>query len=81
MSKAIIPSLSCPHCGHQIVGLDRKFKDLARKLKVYRAMNSFTQDDVAKKIGCSRNTVLRWERGRHHPNRIATQFLQKEGIL
>lgn len=38
------------------------------KLKVYRAMHNLTQEDVAKAIGVTRQTVIAMEKGKYNPS-------------
>ncbi|HXW99447.1 MAG TPA: helix-turn-helix transcriptional regulator [Methanomicrobiales archaeon] len=52
---------------------------MKNKIKVYRAMNDLTQEDLAKAIGVTRQTILAIEKGRYVPSldlafRIARHF-------
>ena len=52
------------------------------KLKVYRAMHNLTQEQLAEKIGVTRQTVIAIESGRYLPSlglasKIARQFKVK----
>ena len=38
------------------------------KLKVYRAMHNLTQEDLAKAIGVTRQTVIAMEKGQYNPS-------------
>lgn len=38
------------------------------KLKVYRAMNDLTQEDLAEKLGITRQTVIAIESGKYLPS-------------
>ena len=38
------------------------------KLKVYRAMQNITQEDLAKAIGVTRQTVIAMEKGKYNPS-------------
>lgn len=38
------------------------------KLKVYRAMHSLTQEDLAKAVGVTRQTVIAMEKGKYNPS-------------
>lgn len=38
------------------------------KLKVYRAMHSLTQEELAKAIGVTRQTVIAMEKGKYNPS-------------
>jgi len=54
-------------------------RQMKNKIKVYRAMNDLTQEDLAKAIGVTRQTILAIEKGRYVPSldlafRIARHF-------
>ena len=56
---------------------------MKNKIKVYRAMHDLTQEDLAKAIGVTRQTILAIEKGKYVPSldlafRIAIYF--KVGI-
>lgn len=38
------------------------------KIKVYRAMHNLTQEDLAKAIGVTRQTVIAMEKGKYNPS-------------
>ncbi len=38
------------------------------KLKIYRKQYGFTQEDIAGKLGVSRQAVAKWERGESLPD-------------
>jgi putative transcriptional regulator len=38
------------------------------KLKVYRAMHNLTQEDIAKAVGVTRQTVIAMEKGKYNPS-------------
>ena len=38
------------------------------KLKVYRAMRDLTQEDLAKEVGVTRQTVIAIEKGQYNPS-------------
>ena len=49
------------------------------KLKVYRAMRDLTQEDLAREIGVTRQTIIAIEKGKYNPSlelafRIAGYF-------
>jgi len=49
------------------------------KLKVYRAMHDLTQEDLAREIGITRQTIISIEKGKYNPSlelafRIARYF-------
>jgi putative transcriptional regulator len=41
---------------------------MKNKIKVYRAMYDLTQDDLAKKLGVSRQTIISIEKGKYDPS-------------
>ncbi len=52
---------------------------MKNKIKVYRAMHDMTQEDLARKIGVTRQTILAIEKGKYVPSldlafRIARHF-------
>ena len=52
---------------------------MKNKIKVYRAMHDLTQEDLAKAIGVTRQTILAIEKGKYVPSldlafRIALYF-------
>jgi putative transcriptional regulator len=38
------------------------------KLKVYRAMHDLTQEDLAREIGITRQTIIAIEKGKYNPS-------------
>ena len=46
-------------------------------LKIERAINNLTQDDLAKKIGVSRQTINSIEKGRYTPSTILSLKMAK----
>ena len=38
------------------------------KLKVYRAMNNLTQEELANAVGVTRQTVIAMEKGKYNPS-------------
>ena len=40
------------------------------KLKVYRAMHDLTQEDLARKIGITRQTIIAIEKGKYNPSLV-----------
>ena len=52
---------------------------MRNKIKVYRAMHDMTQEDLAREIGVTRQTILAIEKGKYVPSldlafRIAIRF-------
>jgi putative transcriptional regulator len=41
---------------------------MKNKIKVYRAMHDMTQEDLAQKIGVTRQTILAIEKGKYVPS-------------
>ena len=41
---------------------------MKNKLKIYRAMHNLTQEDLAKKLGVSRQTIISIEKGKYDPS-------------
>ncbi|UXM84786.1 helix-turn-helix transcriptional regulator [Methanococcus aeolicus] len=41
---------------------------MKNKIKVYRAMYGLTQEDLAKKLGVSRQTIISIEKGKYDPS-------------
>lgn len=38
------------------------------KLKIFRKQNNFTQEEIAEKLGVSRQAIAKWERGETQPD-------------
>lgn len=51
-------------------------EDLPERLKELRKLKSWSQEDLARKLGVSLNTVQRWEMGKTKPSRLANEKLQ-----
>ncbi|UUX93747.1 helix-turn-helix transcriptional regulator [Methanoplanus endosymbiosus] len=41
---------------------------MKNKIKVFRAMNDMTQEDLAKEVGVTRQTILAIEKGKYDPS-------------
>ncbi|MCF6097269.1 helix-turn-helix transcriptional regulator [Thermovorax subterraneus] len=41
---------------------------IKNKIKVFRAMHDMTQEDLAKKLGITRQTVIALEKGKYYPS-------------
>ncbi|MCS3901557.1 helix-turn-helix transcriptional regulator [Methanococcus voltae] len=50
---------------------------MENKIKVFRAMNDLTQDELAKKIGVTRQTISAIEKGKYDPSLIIAFKLSK----
>ncbi len=51
----------------KIMNLERMRMKFSR-LKIFRKRNSFTQEEIAEKLGVSRQAVAKWERGESMPD-------------
>jgi len=49
---------------------------LARKIRQCRRLKDLTQEQLARSIGVSLNTVQRWESGKTQPSPLAMEKLQ-----
>ena len=52
---------------------------MKNKIKVFRAMNDLTQEDLARQVGVTRQTILAIEKGKYDPSlelafRISNRF-------
>jgi transcriptional regulator with XRE-family HTH domain len=56
---------------------------LGDKIRQCRKLKGWTQEQLARTIGVSLNTVQRWESGKTHPSPLAMEKLQEllEDIL
>ncbi len=56
---------------------------LADKIRQCRDLKGWTQEQLARDVGVSLNTVQRWESGRSQPSPLAMEKLQivLEGVL
>ena len=41
---------------------------MRNKLKIYRAMHDLTQEELAKKLGITRQTIISIEKGKYDPS-------------
>ncbi|TYP55481.1 helix-turn-helix transcriptional regulator [Thermosediminibacter litoriperuensis] len=41
---------------------------IKNKIKVFRAMHDMTQEELAKKLGITRQTVIALEKGKYYPS-------------
>ena len=48
---------------------------LALKIRQCRNLKGWTQEQLARNVGVSLNTVQRWESGKTHPSPLATEKL------
>ena len=48
--------------------LNCEAKDLKNRLKIYRTMTNLTQDELAEKLGVTRQTVIAIEKERYDPS-------------
>ncbi|RXK81699.1 helix-turn-helix transcriptional regulator [Filimonas effusa] len=47
----------------------------AGKIKYYRYINGFTQEDLARNLGINESTIFHYEKGTHKPNGRIRQIL------
>ena len=52
-------------------------KEIAARIKQCRALKGLTQEQLARSIGVSLNTVQRWESGKTLPSPLAMEKLQE----
>jgi len=50
---------------------------LADKIKQCRVRKGWSQEELARHIGCSHNTVQRWEAAKTNPSPLAMEKLQQ----
>jgi putative transcriptional regulator len=62
-------------------------KQMTNKIKVFRAMRDMTQEDLADKVGVTRQTIIAIEKNKYVPSlelafKIADEFGEKiEGVF
>lgn len=62
-------------------------KQMTNKIKVFRAMRDMTQEDLANKVGVTRQTIIAIEKNKYVPSlelafKIADEFGEKiEGVF
>lgn len=57
--------------------MKKKKRKLTTKIKVYRAMQDLTQDELAKLVGVTRETISYIERGKYSPSlRVAYEIAE-----
>ena len=54
---------------------------VAQKLRLYRATNHLTQDQLATQLGVNRIQIIRWEQGFFKPQRWVLKLFEEQGIL
>ena len=54
---------------------------IAQKLRLYRATNHLTQDQLATRLGVNRIQIIRWEQGFSQPQKLLIHLLENNGIL
>lgn len=55
-------------------------RQIAEKIKDYRAKYDLTQEELARKLDIPTITLSRWERGKNISN-IYRKFLKEQGII
>ncbi len=54
---------------------------MKNRLKVYRAMYNLTQEELAKKLGVSRQTIIAIEKGKYDPSlKLAFKIARLFGV-
>ncbi|MBC7114421.1 MAG: helix-turn-helix transcriptional regulator [Archaeoglobi archaeon] len=54
---------------------------MKNRLKVYRAMHDMTQEELAKRLGVSRQTVIAIEKGKYDPSlKLAFKIARLFGV-
>ena len=62
--------------------LDAKIKYIVQqKLRLYRAKNHVTQDQLATKLGVNRLQIIRWEQGCFKPQMWAMRLLEEHDVI
>lgn len=51
--------------------------EIVKKLKKIMEKHNFSQEKVAREIGVSSKTVLRWLRGKHQPSELGSLQIKK----
>jgi DNA-binding XRE family transcriptional regulator len=78
----------------KVVSLLRQYEELAKtdlehkvkyiiasNLRIYRAKNKLTQEELAKELDVNRIQIIRWEKGQCKPGRMVINMLERHGIL
>ena len=61
---------------------DAKLKYIVQqRLRLYRATNQLTQDQLAKRLNVNRIQIIRWEQGFFKPQKWVIDILQEHKIL
>jgi len=61
---------------------DAKIKYIVQqKLRLYRAKNRLTQDQLATKLGVNRLQIIRWEQGFFKPQMWVMRLLEEHNII
>jgi putative transcriptional regulator len=66
---------NCAHICYSIFSMVN-FDKFTDKLKYCRLRKALTQEQLARNIGVSLNTVQRWESGKTHPSPLAMEKLE-----
>ena len=51
---------------------------LSEKIKIVRKARGYSQEELGKKVGVTRQTVFDWEKGNYEPNLDSMRFLTQE---
>ncbi len=60
---------------------EKQKKAIAQAIRTYRVGRKMTLDELALKLGVSKMQVIRWEQGKHMPNKLGLDRLQELKIL
>lgn len=55
--------------------MNHKLLTFESQIHVYRAMHRMTQQELADKVGCSRQTIIQLERERYNPSLLLAQAI------
>jgi len=60
---------------------DKQKETISIKLRLYRADNNLTQDQLAEKLEVARTQIVRWESAKHKPQQWVIKLLKEHKIL
>lgn len=58
-------------------GKRKKMSDFETSIHVFRAMKRMTQQELADKVNCSRQTIIQLERNRYNPSLLLAHDIAK----
>ena len=59
---------------------DKQKEEISIKLRLYRADNNLTQDQLAEKLEVARTQIVRWESAKHKPQQWVIRLLKEQKI-